>query len=66
MTKVVNIADFKAKREDMQDRVNKAHNMLMVAHLTGASADDIFRAAGLSQEEYFEYIGKRGDQYEKV
>jgi hypothetical protein len=32
--------------------------MLRVAHLTGASADDIFNAVELSQEEYLEYIGK--------
>lgn len=55
----------KAERElEIAQKVRKAHDMLGVAHLTGASAQDIFDAAGLSQEEYFEYIGKEENNHE--
>lgn len=50
----------KAKHKlEIIEKVEKAHKMLSIAHLTGINADDIFRAAGLSEKEYLEYIGRQ-------
>ena len=71
---MTNVIDFtgalrkklaKAEQDiEIAQKVRKAHDMLGVAHLTGASAQDIFDAAGLSQEEYLEYIGREENRHE--